>query len=199
MIFGFKGSFGMKSSQLASIFLLTTVFSQIQAQVPDPQCPRGWVYNPDTNFCYYVPPFYTTDGVQWQLYSWTTAESNCQQFGSHLASIHSKKEDDFVQSLVISNVANLTDVVPDKTPNDPCFYAGAWIGYYGNGGLNFGSWTDGSLVDYNGLGQKLPNSYFWLVMNDESCQSKGWGYNFSTWLYARYVCKMPARNSLKSF
>uniref|UniRef100_A0AC34PWV6 C-type lectin domain-containing protein n=1 Tax=Panagrolaimus sp. JU765 TaxID=591449 RepID=A0AC34PWV6_9BILA len=52
-------------------------------------CDNEWTYFPTTRKCYKV--YYHSD--------WTTAENNCVAQGAHLVSIHSKKEDLFVQDL----------------------------------------------------------------------------------------------------
>lgn len=51
-------------------------------------CPNGW--KPFEGHCYYLNQ---------KLLSWTDAENDCRQRGSHLASVHSKAENVFINSL----------------------------------------------------------------------------------------------------
>jgi hypothetical protein len=160
---------------------------------PDAQCPDDWVYNARTDFCYYLQNFTYPDAVHWQLYNWTTAEANCQRMNSHLVSIHSKEEDDFVYDLVTSNVSNITNVAP---VNSACYYQFAWIGYSGNGTIGTGTWTDGSPVDYIG-GSPFPTVYYWQIGNDASCNLHEWHAEFIYDTFARFVCKMPSKSRSK--
>ncbi|CAJ0930458.1 unnamed protein product, partial [Mesorhabditis belari] len=156
------------------------------------QCPDGWVYNETFDYCYYLQNFNYPDAVHWQLYNWTTAEANCQRMGSHLVSIHSKAEDDFVYSLVTSNVKNLTIAAPN---NYTCDYQYAWIGYYGNGTLGTGTWTDGTQVDYCASATTIP--YYWMISNDPSCNIHGWAAATGiSYPFARFVCKMPSKSRI---
>uniref|UniRef100_A0A915BL39 C-type lectin domain-containing protein n=1 Tax=Parascaris univalens TaxID=6257 RepID=A0A915BL39_PARUN len=64
--------------------------------------------------------------------TWQNAELSCQKMNSHLASVHSKEENEFVYGLI-------------KAPR-AAFSISYWIGLSADG--NKWSWTDGSPVDY---------------------------------------------------
>jgi hypothetical protein len=59
-----------------------------------PSCDLGWTYYDRTGYCYHAFSDYT--------YNWADAEHYCGQYGSHLASIHSQLESDFVADLARS-------------------------------------------------------------------------------------------------
>ncbi|CAJ0948204.1 unnamed protein product, partial [Mesorhabditis belari] len=155
-----------------------------------PTCSPGWKYFNETGFCYYLQDFTYSDGIHWQLYNWTTAESLCQGMKAHLVSIHSKAEDDFVFDLIASNVANDTTAA-----GLPCNWQWAWIGYYGQGILGDNStWTDRTRMDYNGyMWGAVSSPSFWVMGNDQSCfYPKYWVPLSSNGRdpYARFVCKI---------
>ncbi|CAJ0949705.1 unnamed protein product, partial [Mesorhabditis belari] len=158
------------------------------------QCPDGWVYSNQTDYCYYLQNFTYTDGVHWQLYNQTTAETLCRRMDSHLVSIHSDVENDFVMELATSNVSGLANVAPD---NDPCGSQWAWIGYYGNGTIGTGTWTDGSPVDYINYRPNLDVFLNWVIANDSRCNlPRVWirTYGYNAW--PRAVCKKPSKNRI---
>ncbi|CAJ0933755.1 unnamed protein product, partial [Mesorhabditis belari] len=155
------------------------------------QCPDDWFYFKTTNYCYYLKNFTHSDGARWRLYNFATAEKDCQRMGAHLASIHSKAENDFVFDLVTSNVKSLSNVAPEYD-NNPCYYQSAWIGYYGNGTLGTGIWTDVSEVDY--VESSSPEPFNWVTSNDKSCDRRWWGWTVPEMGFARYVCKMASES-----
>ena len=69
--------------------------------------------------CYSPKPFYL---------SWNLAEEDCMRYGGHLASIHSKAEDDFTAKLLTNSY---------------------WIGGSGSGYLNDWTWSDGTSWDFS--------------------------------------------------
>ncbi|CAJ0932157.1 unnamed protein product, partial [Mesorhabditis belari] len=60
------------------------------------QCPNNWNYFEATDSCYYLQNFTAADEANFTLYLWPDAEKLCVNAGAHLASIHSKEENDFV-------------------------------------------------------------------------------------------------------
>uniref|UniRef100_A0A914P8Z6 C-type lectin domain-containing protein n=1 Tax=Panagrolaimus davidi TaxID=227884 RepID=A0A914P8Z6_9BILA len=60
---------------------------------PFVKCPWGWAYYEPTGSCYGVN--YT---VPVGKLSWTAAEQYCEQYGAHLASVHSYDELSFLNS-----------------------------------------------------------------------------------------------------
>lgn len=64
-----------------------------------------------------------------------------------------------LSDLVSSNVSDLSVAAPE---NETCVYQSAWLGYYGNGTLGTGNWTDGSQVDYNGF-FPIGGAFYWTV------------------------------------
>ncbi|CAJ0924883.1 unnamed protein product, partial [Mesorhabditis belari] len=153
------------------------------------KCPYGWVYNNQTEYCYYLHNFTYPDGVHWELYNVTMAELMCQKMDAHLVSIHSDSENDFVMELVKSQVHGLFNVAPG---NYTCGYSYAYIGYYGNATIGAGMWTDGSPADYvqNGM---LGDFYNGQIANDGSCSLRGWGWTPGA-PRARFVCKKPSKD-----
>ncbi|CAJ0933759.1 unnamed protein product, partial [Mesorhabditis belari] len=90
------------------------------------ECDPGWVYFDKTDSCYYLHNFTLQDGFHWQLYSWDDAEGNCRQMNSHLISIHTTDEDEFVYDLVHTTFP--ADPNPDPAPTDQNFEVSAFIG-----------------------------------------------------------------------
>ena len=106
-------------------------------------CPAGWVLL-DSN-CYRL--------FESKL-SWHDAEKNCQREGGHLASIHSKEENDFVSKLV-----------------SPVAREEAWIG--GSDLTSEGSWVwnDGSSFSWTNWGRRQPDN----AHRKEHCLTTNWG------------------------
>ncbi|CAJ0933706.1 unnamed protein product, partial [Mesorhabditis belari] len=158
-----------------------------------------WTYWNVTGYCYYLEGVGLGDtilGERWELYSWLNAEYDCRlmgsKSGSHLVSIHSKEEEDYVYQLVASN---MTEWPSQYAWGSPCFYQPAWIGYYGNGLMGNGNWTDGTPVDY--LSSTLINETApWKISNDPSCNEVRMWLRGNAYLgsaeAARYVCKSPS-------
>ncbi|CAJ0576057.1 unnamed protein product, partial [Mesorhabditis spiculigera] len=135
-------------------------------------CLPGWTYFPLTGYCYY-----TQMAMNWnpppQL-NFTTAEAVCANEGSHLVSIHSDEENQFVADLLSSAMSTYQHDCDARLQTVI--------------GLSHSKWTDGSTFDYNtGLG--MADSY---GMSDPACHSTSWsGWN-ATQIYANYVCKKRA-------
>ncbi|CAJ0560205.1 unnamed protein product, partial [Mesorhabditis spiculigera] len=106
------------------------------------QCPSGWVYLPETDHCYFLQNFTTPDSVHWQLYNWTTAEMDCQNMGAHLASIHSKFENEFIYKWIYYDGPTVNGPVPNT-----CDYSVVWIGLTGTLGSD-SKWSDGTFYDF---------------------------------------------------
>jgi hypothetical protein len=106
-----------------------------------PTCENGWHSFDTTGFCY-LPVI--SAGV------WQDAENYCvRNFNSHLVSIHSQLESDFV-----------ADLVRDYSRNDKesCFSNQVWIGLYT---VTFGQnwiWTDGTPYNFPGWSPGEPNN-----------------------------------------
>ncbi|CAJ0584475.1 unnamed protein product, partial [Mesorhabditis spiculigera] len=97
-------------------------------------CPAGWTLFPKTRSCYFMLP----DGS----YSFMGAEEACQQYGAHLASIHSNTENRFASMLMeIPYLKSWQDL--------------AWIGLKIDN-MNM-SWTDGSVLYYQNFLDGEPN------------------------------------------
>ena len=92
--------------------------------------------------------------------SWQDAENYCVREGGHLASIHSKEENDFVAKLA-------SPVVGRAEP---------WIG--GNDITAEGSWawSDGSNFSFTSWGEKQPDN----TGNNENCLTTNW-WNAGQW------------------
>ncbi|CAJ0916428.1 unnamed protein product, partial [Mesorhabditis belari] len=105
---------------------------------------------------------------------------------SHLVSIHSDDENNFIYDLISSNVVYDYYAAPNS---EPCYFQYAWIGYFGNGTLGTGQWSDGSKVDYNG-GAAITENFYWAMANDDSCERKLWDNGPDEPISSRYVCKM---------
>ncbi|XP_022109148.1 macrophage mannose receptor 1-like [Acanthaster planci] len=135
---------------------------------PQGYCPDGW--KAFGQYCYKFDPTYTMGSFQ-------DAKADCEGFyGSQLASIHSKQENDFI----------LTNVV------DPTFVGNLWIGLQkGNQGLE---WTDGTPVDFVYWKEGEPNNNEELCVEMYTKQYGLWNDEHCT-DQADYVCKMPQSES----
>ncbi|CAJ0953850.1 unnamed protein product, partial [Mesorhabditis belari] len=156
----------------------------------DFQCPNGWVYYDKTDSCYYLQNFTYADGTHWQTYTFTSAEAICQKMGSHLVSVHSEYENNFLSDLLTTDVLN----APVATP---CNYLWAWNGLYGTGAVGSGTWTDGSPVNYSGHSPYSGGSTNWVMGNDRRCAKMGWLNRSSSSPTARFICKSPSQRSLR--
>ncbi|CAJ0943577.1 unnamed protein product, partial [Mesorhabditis belari] len=164
--------------QILSILLISGIYASNQ-------CPEKWSYFEKTDGCYHLNNFTNDENDRWKMYTAKEAEEKCKEWESHLVSIHSKDEDDFLQELIKSNVKELKD------GHNPCFFQYAWIGLRGNGKANSGSWTDDTPVDYTSYAkaEELDNK-FWKIGNDESCQIQGWAWSGEeAHKNARFICK----------
>ncbi|XP_059417233.1 ladderlectin-like isoform X1 [Carassius carassius] len=105
---------------LRSLLLLFIVFSMGNADVEIAErCPNGW-----TNFGVRCFRFFS------QSVNWVTAERNCQSLDANLASVHSKAENEFVQSLL-------------PTSSTRC-----WVGIHDGEQEGQWVWSDGTPYDY---------------------------------------------------
>ncbi|XP_071790387.1 alpha-N-acetylgalactosamine-specific lectin-like [Asterias amurensis] len=121
-----------------------------------------------------------------QEMSWTDAENHCRQFFSmsgqgHLASVHSSDEADFliqyVESSLVSSYSNWIWIGLSKQPDGSTF-----------------SWSDGTVLDYDGWQPEQPDD----ARSNEDCGEirylgslvPGWNDHFCSNLQP-HVCKMP--------
>jgi Lectin C-type domain len=116
------------------------------------QCPSGW--KEFEGHCYLSMPYSKP---------WSYAKPDCETYGAHLTSIHSKAEDDFVRSWF-----------------DDKFWIGA---YYENGAWQ---WSDGSVWNYtNWYDSSYPSSYPCAYYYP----GRGWVTAYCTDSYF-YICKL---------
>ncbi|CAJ0949905.1 unnamed protein product, partial [Mesorhabditis belari] len=170
---------GLKVSQTQPIARFPTT---------DKRCPQGWQYFDGTDSCYWLRDF-TYDQGYWKLVDYQLADEGCKKMSAQLVSIHSEEEDDFVYDLISSYVGNMTNVVVNN--GNPCAYLMVWSGLYSKGAINDGWWSDGTPVDYLGIGvYPMGLGYQWLLRNDRSCGRAEWEPNNSDRYFARYVCKI---------
>ncbi|XP_069484931.1 C-type lectin lectoxin-Thr1-like isoform X2 [Ambystoma mexicanum] len=131
-------------------------------------CDSGWIQY--KNSCY--KPVH-------EHVSWTKAEANCLSFKSHLASIHSSEENDFVFILM-------------GKPQDPYNGGSYWIGLHDIFQEGKYMWTDGSEMTFKtfGIGQPDNNgnneNYIgsWYIENGHVT----WN-DYSGRYFFPYVCK----------
>ncbi|XP_078509362.1 echinoidin-like [Lissotriton helveticus] len=139
-------------------------------------CETGWVQY--KNACYMRFD---------SMVSWTAAETACLAINSHLASIHSNEENDFVYTLM-------------GKPNNPPNGASYWIGAHDSFQEGNFMFTDGSKMNVKLFGVGEPNNY----KNDEDCVGIGTVQNgHITWndfplagVAFPYVCKYYLSNRL---
>ncbi|CAJ0928008.1 unnamed protein product, partial [Mesorhabditis belari] len=147
------------------------------------KCDNGWSYFAKTDSCYYVQPYTGS------IYSFQEAETACVNMGvgTHLVSIHSLEEDDFVYNLVPRAIID---------SSSDCEKVYVWIGLNGgNGKIGSGAWTDHSPVDY---GLWPTGSGYWGMpkasTGSQYCDGLQYDY-YSTILghqFGRFVCKRSA-------
>ncbi|CAJ0947321.1 unnamed protein product, partial [Mesorhabditis belari] len=147
-------------------------------QQPLYNCRDGWQYSPETGFQYLV--FYDTRV--------SAAEAICQSQGGHLASIHSKAENDFIAGLCCENGC------------DYLSHVGSNFGWYIVGGKLINGtvqWIDGSPSDYQQNSCLANGDGNWLIiMNYDSncnrftCGGGTWDFDGYDWDIAPYtICK----------
>ncbi|KAK0405204.1 hypothetical protein QR680_017853 [Steinernema hermaphroditum] len=98
------------------------------------KCAIGWSVFEPTDFCY--RSYNLASHI-----SWEDAEKACVVEGGHLASVHSKEENDFIGQLVGSASFN----------DDP------WLGAFAPNKDNNFQWTDGSAFDFTNWHKGEPN------------------------------------------
>ncbi|KAK0408258.1 hypothetical protein QR680_003858 [Steinernema hermaphroditum] len=186
VLIGFLGYwFGKSPSSVSptSASISTTVdnhaASNAKEHLPPGQlCPHGWAHFNLTNKCYkYTKQAWTFGG----------AELACVNQGSHLASIHTKEENDFV-----SEMSELDGPAPNRTS--------IWIGGYAPKKDNVFVWTDNSTWDFAWFGKDEPN-----LPGVENCielyACVGWmvhcwmNLHCDQWPRAGFVCKKDANGS----
>lgn len=117
-------------------------------------CEDGWAHFNLTNSC-----FKKFSAVDWANQS--TAEKFCIQQGSHLASIHSPEENQFVGKLtgIGYRTANIASIF--------------WIGAQKNDNSNNWYWTDGTTFDYH--------NWNYILVPDFHCANfwPDWTLNFN--------------------
>uniref|UniRef100_A0A914QLM9 C-type lectin domain-containing protein n=1 Tax=Panagrolaimus davidi TaxID=227884 RepID=A0A914QLM9_9BILA len=97
--------------------------SSIPTNPPYVNCGNLWFYLESTGYCY--------GGVYGQYsYTWEDAEIACEKVGSHLASVHSDDELNFISSMVGVD------------------WKWFWIGLYSIDRERSWKWTDNTTVDY---------------------------------------------------
>ena len=148
----------MKSQnpQLLSLFLLAFTNAGSIAVF----CPAGWTWRPNTPDCFKR----TT-----RLDTWKAAESQCNRWGGHLASIHSESEQRFIVSLFNGTKVELFS-------RDVYF----WIGLkkYENDFF----WSDGSILNYTNWYQGKPKRNIDGVINCvEIWDRKSWKWDALSW------------------
>ncbi|XP_034276182.1 snaclec purpureotin subunit beta-like [Pantherophis guttatus] len=121
-----------------SIFLGITSMHDVSAQTclcAQGLCASGWVQYKSA--CYKVVK---------QRYTWTEAEISCQTYSptSHLASVHSMEENDFIFHLM-------------GKPVDYNKGEAYWIGAHDTFKEGTFVWTDGSRFDYNSFPSEQPD------------------------------------------
>ncbi|CAJ0948514.1 unnamed protein product, partial [Mesorhabditis belari] len=164
-------------------------------EIRDSQCDPGWIYNDSFDFCYYLQNF-TMEGQDWKTWGPYETEPACQAMSpySHLVSIHSKAEDDFVYSL--ARTFTFINTPPQYSPeSNPCHYQGVSIGLLGSAVLG-GAWTDGTKIDYLGQMDSPGDSANWMMQNDDSCSEKQWHAHGTSLVWCRFICKMPSNKQL---
>ncbi|CAJ0942893.1 unnamed protein product, partial [Mesorhabditis belari] len=74
-----------------------------------------------------------------------------------------------------------------------CDYSYTWIGYIGDGQLNHGSWSDGTVVDYVAPYGSRSDEVPWKMINT-NCYANyvQWSSTALTGVSARYICKQPS-------
>ncbi|CAJ0951942.1 unnamed protein product, partial [Mesorhabditis belari] len=70
-------------------------------------CDAGWILLKETNSCYYYQNFTDPLIVNSKMFSWEEAEENCLRMDSHLVSIHSNFEREFIKDLILTNLKSL--------------------------------------------------------------------------------------------
>nr|UMK70504.1 C-type lectin 6 [Tropidolaemus subannulatus] len=152
-------------------FSLLVVFLSLIGTGAGQPCPPGW--SSFNQSCYQVAN---------QRMTWAAAEMSCRREaeGSHLASIQSLAESDYVSRLV----SNRTQ--PSLLSGD------VWIGLnYTRKNGNW-QWTDGSPFGYQSWNQE-PNDFFLRKSCVELLRSTGylrWN-NQPCWVLRYFICKLP--------
>uniref|UniRef100_A0AC34RNS3 C-type lectin domain-containing protein n=1 Tax=Panagrolaimus sp. JU765 TaxID=591449 RepID=A0AC34RNS3_9BILA len=139
-------------------------------------CDDGWTHLTETNSCYKV--FYEK--------IWDEAHLICQSKNSHLASIHSKTENEFLVGLAKSG----HPVIRQNT---------TWIGLHTNGADNdtrLFQWTDGSKMDFTNWGPGQPDIWPDIVQKCGHLVSDAMIEfpSFPAGQWDNYDCKTQLRN-----
>eukprot|EP01012_Entosiphon_sulcatum_P010678 TRINITY_DN16302_c0_g1_i1.p2 TRINITY_DN16302_c0_g1~~TRINITY_DN16302_c0_g1_i1.p2 ORF type:complete len:156 (-),score=10.91 TRINITY_DN16302_c0_g1_i1:43-510(-) len=110
--------------------------------------------------------------------SWTQAETRCQHFGAHLASLHSAEESRFVGSLV------------------GCCSGNYWIGLSRPNPSETWKWSDGSQLDFINWAPGEPNHFRGLgeYFTNVWPKKQEWNDDTNSGINVRYfVCKRPSQ------
>ncbi|XP_076342287.1 macrophage mannose receptor 1-like isoform X2 [Tachypleus tridentatus] len=105
---------------------------QVEKVPPEPTCETEdgrWKYFKDGDACYHVLKANLA-----KKYTWHDAEDYCTKEGGHLVSIHSKKENDFIQKMIQETGSFIIKSY--------------WIGFHALGLDGQFEWTDGSLTEF---------------------------------------------------
>ncbi|CAJ0949639.1 unnamed protein product, partial [Mesorhabditis belari] len=127
-------------------------------------CDIGWAHNEHTGFCYYLQNYKPLLNES-QLFTWNEAESDCKKRGSHLVSIHSLEEREFVKDLITSD---LQSQLPEQSWFDGCTLGhGVWIGLHRVNGRIMN--TDGSASRFfPSLHSQHDEDGYWWMCNDRA-------------------------------
>ncbi|XP_076342329.1 macrophage mannose receptor 1-like isoform X2 [Tachypleus tridentatus] len=105
---------------------------QVEKVPPEPTCETEdgrWKYFKDGDACYHVLKANLA-----KKYTWHDAEDYCTKEGGHLVSIHSKKENNFIQKMIQEAGSFIIKSY--------------WIGFHALGLDGQFEWTDGSLTEF---------------------------------------------------
>lgn len=100
------------------------------------ECPTFWTYFDSNCYRYFGSPFL----------SWRDAERFCINEGGHLVSIHSQKEQEFVEEYWFSSRDYVPNLAYYSLVRKP--FSFLYIGLQGKGHEGSYEWTDGSPLDY---------------------------------------------------
>ncbi|TKR96509.1 hypothetical protein L596_010515 [Steinernema carpocapsae] len=109
--------------------------------ISDCKCPTDWILFPGTNLCYrkfHMRNLPSGSGRD-------EAEKWCQQYGSHMTSIHSPAEQDFIVNMAIRGETGS--------------YVQTWIGLTYNPETRKSTWSDGCSVGYTNWELEQPSSF----------------------------------------
>ncbi|CAJ0933794.1 unnamed protein product, partial [Mesorhabditis belari] len=166
---------------------IALVFQKANRRLVQGDCNFGWIHF--QNYCYYYHNFTSPKIYGSRLFTFMEAEENCRHMHSHLVSIHSQDEHEFINDVILTWLERVIPIAENDL--DGCqrdHYV--WIGLHSNGSRR--EWTDGSPDDY--LHEQRDFIYFDMC-NDVFRKSKGEFRNFfverflPNRRFSRYICK----------